>query len=140
MVNIYSHMPGRRRCRCVGVKPNFLLFEPRRGEKTPNSEVCEGLILKVEELESIRLKDYLQLSQEEAAKRMGVSQPTFHRIVSEAHRKIAEAFVVGKAIRIEGGNYVILSANNEMHVPLPRVSPGWKRRGHGRGGDPLVSS
>ena len=133
-------MPGRRQCRCVGVKPNFLLFEPRRGESTPNPEVCERLILKVEELESIRLKDYQRLSQEEAAKKMGVSQPTFHRIVSEAHRKIAEAFVEGKAIRIEGGNYVILSANNETHVPLPKVSPGWKRGRHGRGGDPLDSS
>ena len=133
-------MPGRRLCRCVGVKPNFLLFEPRRGERTPNPEVCERLILKVEELESIRLKDYQQLSQEEAAKKMGVSQPTFHRIVSEAHRKIAEAFVEGKAIRIEGGNYVILSANNETHVPLPKVSPVRKRGRHGRGGDPLVSS
>ena len=133
-------MPGRRRCRCVSVKPNFLLFEPRLGERTPNQEVRERLILKVEELESIRLKDYQQLSQEEAAKKMGVSQPTFHRIVSEAHRKIAEAFVEGKAIRIEGGNYVILSANNETHVPLPERSPGWKRGRHGRGGDPLVSS
>jgi len=133
-------MPGRRLCRCVGVKPNFLLFEPRRGERTPNPEVYERLILKVEELESIRLKDYQRLSQEEAAKKMGVSQPTFHRIVSEAHRKIAEALVEGKAIRIEGGNYVILSANNETHVPLPKGSPGWKRGRHGRGGDPLVSS
>jgi len=87
----------------------------------------------VEELESIRLKDYQRLSQEEAAEKMGVSQPTFHRIVSEAHRKIAEAFVEGKAIRIEGGNYVILSANNETHVPIPKVSPGWKRGRHGRG-------
>ncbi len=50
----------------------------------------------MEELESIRRKDYLQLGQEEAAKRMGVSQPTFHRIVSEAQRRIAEAFVEGK--------------------------------------------
>jgi len=93
----------------------------------------------VEELESIRLKDYLQLSQEESAKRMDVSQPTFHRIVSEAHRKIAEAFVEGKAIRIEGGNYVILSANKETHVPLPKMTPGWKRGGRGRGGAPFVS-
>jgi predicted DNA-binding protein (UPF0251 family) len=137
-VNIYSYMPGRRRCRCVGVKPNFLLFEPRRGERTPNPEVYERMILKVEELESIRLKDYMQLSQEEAAKRMGVSQPTFHRIVSEAHRKIAAAFIEGKAIRIEGGNYVIVRAKDETSVPLPKVSPGWKRGGHGRGGDPLV--
>jgi predicted DNA-binding protein (UPF0251 family) len=55
-------MPGRRQCRCVGVKPNFLLFEPRRGERTPNPEVCEIVILKVEELESLRLKDYQQES------------------------------------------------------------------------------
>ncbi len=97
------------------------------------------MILKVEELESIRLKDYLQLRQEEAAKRMDVSQPTFHRIVSEAHRKIAEAFVEGKAIRIEGGNYVISSAKDKKLVPLlPKMSPGWKRGGHGRGGDSFV--
>jgi len=95
-------------------------------------------ILKVEELESIRLKDYLQLSQEAAAKRMGVSQPTFHRILSEAHRKIAEAFVEGKAIRIEGGNYMILRAKDESSVPLP--SPGWKGGRQGRGGYTLISS
>ena len=90
------------------------------------------MILKVEELESLRLKDYQRLSQEEAAGKMGISQPTFHRIISEAHRKIAEAFVEGKAIRIEGGNYMILGANDETHVPLPKVSPGWKRGRHGR--------
>ncbi|MBC8521944.1 MAG: DUF134 domain-containing protein, partial [Methanomicrobia archaeon] len=81
-MNIYSLMPRRRQCRCVGFQPNFLYFEPRfeskRGDSAPNSSVGER-ILKMEELESIRLKDYLGLSQEEAAERMGVSQPTFHR-------------------------------------------------------------
>ena len=81
--------------------------------------------MKVEELESIRLKDHLRLSQEEAAERMGISQPTFHRIVSEAHRKIAEAFVEGKAIRIEGGNYV-LTKTDEVQMPAVPV-------GYGRG-------
>ncbi len=63
-------------------------------------------VLKLEELESIRLKDLLQLDQVRAAELMGISQPTFHRILTEAHRKIARALVEGKAIRIEGGHYV----------------------------------
>ena len=81
--------------------------------------------MKVEELESIRLKDLLRLSQEEAAERMGVSQPTFHRILSEAHRKIAEAFVEGKAIRIEGGNYVL--TKDEAPMPPPMIPLGCGR-------------
>jgi len=102
--DIYSYiMGGARRRRCVGFQPNFLYFEPKgRGNALHNANVSEK-ILKVEELESIRLKDYLQMDQTEAAKSMGISQPTFHRIITEAHRKIAEAFVEGKALRIEGG-------------------------------------
>ncbi len=126
-------MRGARRRRCVGFQPNFLYFEPRerarRGELY-NPDISEK-ILKVEELESIRLKDYLQLDQAEAAKSMGISQPTFHRIITEAHRKIAEAFVEGKAIRIEGGNYVIAEA--KINVPPPRMPPGCRRRKRGRG-------
>jgi predicted DNA-binding protein (UPF0251 family) len=132
-------MCGARRRRRVGFQPNFLYFEPRaggRGFYNPESEK----ILKVEELESIRLKDYLQMDQAEAAKRMGVSQPTFHRIITEAHRKIAEAFVEGKAIRVEGGNYVIAEATIEAPVPPPKMPPGWGGKGRRRGGgrDPLA--
>ena len=64
--------------------------------------------MKLEELESIRLKDFLQLDQASAAAQMGISQPTFHRIITEAHRKIARALIEGKAIRIEGGHYVMV--------------------------------
>ena len=124
-------MPGRKRCRCVGFQPPFLYFEPRRGDAMSRTEVWES-ILKVEELESIRLKDYLRLSQEEAAERMGVSQPTFHRILSEARRKIAEAFIEGKAIRVEGGDYVLMRAKDEAPEVPPRVPPGWMR-GRNRG-------
>jgi len=118
-------MPGRRRCRCVGFEPLFLYFEPRGRDRGPGSELEES-VLKVEELESIRLKDHLRLSQEEAAERMGVSQPTFHRIVSEAHRKIAEAFVEGKAIRIEGGNYILVK-DDDVQMPPPTVPVGYGR-------------
>lgn len=135
-MNIYSNMRDARRRRRVGFQPNFLYFEPReraKGRGPPDLDTSEKM-LKVEELESIRLKDYLQMNQVEAAKMMGVSQPTFHRIITEAHRKIAGAFVEGKAIRIEGGNYVIAEAKIKAPVSAPRLPPGWGggKRGWGR--------
>jgi predicted DNA-binding protein (UPF0251 family) len=61
----------------------------------------------VEELEAVRLKDLERLDQEPAAARMGISQPTLHRTVVSAHKKIADALVNGKALRIEGGTYLV---------------------------------
>lgn len=65
----------------------------------------EPSILLVEEYEAIRLVDYENLIQEEAAERMGISRPTFTRIYDRARKTIAAAFVEGKAILIQGGNY-----------------------------------
>jgi len=62
-------------------------------------------ILKLEELESIRLKDLEGLEQGECAERMGVSRPTFQRILLSAREKLADSLVNGKAINIDGGNY-----------------------------------
>lgn len=126
-------MCGARRRRCVGFQPRFLYFEPRekaRGGELSNHDANEK-ILNMEELESIRLKDYLLMDQAEAAKRIGVSQPTFHRIITKAHRKIAEAFVEGKAIRIEGGNYEIVEDKTNAPVSPPGMPPGWRKRKHG---------
>ena len=67
----------------------------------------ERVSLVVEELEAVRLKDLEGLDQEKAATTMNVSQPTFHRILQSAHNKVADALVNGKAIRIEGGDYVV---------------------------------
>ena len=64
----------------------------------------DEIVLGNDEVEAIRLKDLLGMSQGEAAKEMGISQPTFHRLVVTAHQKIADAFVNGKAVRIDGGN------------------------------------
>ena len=56
---------------------------------------------------AIRLKDGEGLQQEECARLMGVSRPTFHRVLSSARGKVAEALTQGKAIRIEGGNFAM---------------------------------
>jgi len=92
-------MPRPRLCRRVGRPPNVTYFKPA-GVRI--SELGES-ILTVDEYEAVRLKDLLGLSQEEAAKKMNISQPTFHRLILSARKKISDAIVNGKAIRIEGG-------------------------------------
>jgi predicted Fe-Mo cluster-binding NifX family protein/predicted DNA-binding protein (UPF0251 family) len=79
----------------------------------------EEVVLQHDELEAIRLKDLLGIPQEEAARQMSVSQPTFHRLLLSAHEKLAHAVVNGKALRIEGGNVEI----NEKYIP----PCGWRR-------------
>lgn len=70
-----------------------------------NDCVKDYVKLKLEEYESIRLINYEMLSQETAALQMNVSRPTFTRIYNRALKLIAQSFVEGKAIEIEGGNY-----------------------------------
>ncbi len=96
-------MPRPRICRRVQCEPSVQYFKPR-GVPLPNLEVVS---LAVDEFEAIRLKDFEDFEQEAAAGRMGISQPTFHRVLESARKKIADALVKGKAIRIEGGDYVL---------------------------------
>jgi len=70
----------------------------------------QQVTLSLDEYEAIRLVDYEHLDQEKAAGMMAISRPTCARIVESAHKKIAEALTLAKAIRIEGGSYN-LSAN-----------------------------
>ncbi|NLU37142.1 MAG: DUF134 domain-containing protein [Clostridiales bacterium] len=63
--------------------------------------------LKLEELEAVRLKDLEGLEQSECAEKMGVSRPTFQRILLSAREKIADSLVNGKMIRVEGGCFTL---------------------------------
>ncbi len=80
-------MPGRRRCRRFFAElpayPGVVEFSP-------------------EELEALRLADIEGLTQVEAAERMGVSQPTFHRILKEARRKASMVIVGGASVNVYG--------------------------------------
>jgi predicted DNA-binding protein (UPF0251 family) len=95
-------MPGRRRCRRVGFPPSFTSFGPAAEGRVNEPEEA---ILSVDEFEAVRLKDLEGLDQSECAALMEISQPTFHRLVVSARRKIADALTHGKTIKIECGNY-----------------------------------
>lgn len=62
-------------------------------------------VLTREEFEAVRLKDFLSLDQSKAAKEMEISQPTFHRLLLSARKKLAEAVVKGHGIKIEDGSH-----------------------------------
>ena len=66
----------------------------------------EEVKLNLEEYEVIRLLDYENLSQEEAAAIMQVSRPTLTRIYDRARKKIAITLTEAKQLTIEGGNAV----------------------------------
>jgi predicted DNA-binding protein (UPF0251 family)/predicted Fe-Mo cluster-binding NifX family protein len=93
-------MPRPTCTRRVGFTPRTTYFKPAG---TPMG-VLEEVLLGHDEVEAIRLKNLVGLSQEEAASQMGISQPTFHRLLLSAHQKLTDAVVNGKALRIEGGN------------------------------------
>lgn len=93
-------MPRRRR-RKIRSRPNHTQFGPEGGPNPPE------VLLKVEEFEALRLKDLDDLSQEEAAEKMNVSQPTFCRILAPARKKVADALINGKSLRIKGGDYKV---------------------------------
>ncbi len=57
--------------------------------------------LSLDEIEAVRLKDVEGLDQESAAQKMNISQPTFYRTLTSARKKIGDALIHGKAIRIE---------------------------------------
>ena len=94
-------MPRPKRNRTILHPPVMEGFKPFGIPMTD----LEPVILLYEEYESLRLSDYQGLTQEQSAERMNVSRPTFTRIYEKARRTIAQAFVEGKAIFIEGGNY-----------------------------------
>lgn len=74
---------------------------------TPNG-VLKGdlkiIELSAEEAESLRLRNIKGLDQTASAKKMDVSQSTYQRILTSANRKVTEALIGGKAIRIINNN------------------------------------
>jgi len=69
--------------------------------------ILEEVVLGLDELEALRLADLNGLYQEKAAEQMKISRPTFSRIVEQARRKVADALIHGKAVRMEGGAVIV---------------------------------
>jgi predicted DNA-binding protein (UPF0251 family) len=89
-------MPRPRRNRYVNFCPGVTYFKPRGVPMCDLSVV----ILTLEEVEALRLKNIEKLAQSECAEIMKTSQSTLQRILSEAYNKVSDALINGKAIEI----------------------------------------
>ena len=86
-----------KKTRWIKCEPGERNFRPRR---KPLKQL-EGVNLTIDEFEAIRLADLEGLMQNEVAKQMKVHRSTISRIITSAHKKIADAFVNIKVVRIE---------------------------------------
>lgn len=104
-------MPRPPCCRRIAAGPVVAVFKPAG---IPTRDL-EQVTMSLDEYEALRLADLEGLYQADAAAAMGVSRPTFGRILESARRKVAGALTHGSALLIEGG-------------PVVTGSPGGPRR------------
>ncbi len=90
-----------RRIRRIFFKPNVTYFKPA-GVPLRN---LKEVILSFDESEALRLIDIEGMEQNEAARKMEISQPTLSRLLKYGRRKLADAVINGQAIKIQGGNF-----------------------------------
>lgn len=97
----WDGMPRPQKHRWVAGRPCATHFKP---QGIPWCEL-EEVVLTIEEFEAVRLKDAEGLEQEECARQMQISRPTFVRLIQNARKKVALALTQGKGLRIEGGHH-----------------------------------
>ena len=82
--------------RNIEQEPEYTCFKP--------AWISKSKLIKVElsssELEALRLFNLEELNQEEAGNKMEISPSTFNRLVKSANKKVTDALVNWKAIRI----------------------------------------
>ena len=89
-------MPRPRLCRKTDFYPKVDYFKPQ-GVPMNRLDIVE---LTIEEMESYRLRHLKGLDQKSAAAKMAVSASTYQRSLYSAYKKIADALINGKAIKI----------------------------------------
>ena len=116
-------MPRPRRIGRIFFEPKTTYFKPAG---IPISNLQDNILTK-EELEAIRLIDFEEQPQIKVSKKMEISQPTLSRLLTSARKKIADSLINGKAIKIQGGIY-------KMVTPRGRGLGMGRGRGFGGGG------
>ena len=105
-------MPRPRLCRRIARHPEINYFKPAGVRMSKLDES----ILTIDEYESVRLIDLESIDQIKAAEKMNISQPTLSRLLTSARKKIANAIINGKAIKIHGGNYKLINQRRDSQI------------------------
>ena len=88
-----------KKVRFVQKMPKIAQFSPRGKPGRP-----EEIELAIDEFEALKLADFQGFNQSQGASAMRLSRPSFGRILRQARKKIADALVNGKVIKIRMGD------------------------------------
>lgn len=105
-------MSRPKRIRKIRDEPKIRCFKP----DSDNIGSDDPIEITLDEFESIRLRDYHDIQQKMSAEIMGISQPTFHRTLSSARKKIAKALIEGNMIIITGDEFITEKNNYKCNV------------------------
>ena len=100
----------RKKVRYIQKMPEIVQFSPRGKPGRPNE-----IELRLDQFEALKLADLQGYSQVEGATSMGISRPTFGRILREARKILATALVNGMIIQIRTGDVQV----GVRHVAIP---------------------
>ncbi len=91
-----------KKVRFIQRMPKIIQFSPRGKPGRPDE-----IELTLDQFEAIKLADYQGFNQEKGALAMRLSRASFGRILRQSRKKIADALVNGKTIKIRMGNVQI---------------------------------
>jgi len=89
------------------VRKRIIAQYPDNWTLTPEEVSGKDVVLSLEEYETVRLIDYLSLTQAECAEKMGISRTTVTAIYESARKKISLALIEGRRLLISGGSYAL---------------------------------
>jgi predicted DNA-binding protein (UPF0251 family) len=99
-----------RKRRILSIAPRSAVYKPAG---VPLNDLVRVSLL-YEELEALRLSDLESLTQEQAARQMGVSRSTYQRILTRARRQVSLALVKGLALHVEGGTFAVAPSRRRL--------------------------
>lgn len=114
----------RKKIRFIQKMPKTAQFSPRGNPGRPDE-----VQLNIDHYEAIKLADHQGYNQSEGAKAMGVSRPTFGRILREGRKILADALSNSKIIRIRIGDTQVgvrphnLPPKRKLSATAPAVTP-----------------
>ncbi len=94
-----AHKGRPKKIRFIQKMPKIIQFSPRGRPGRPDE-----IELTLDQFEAVKLADYQGFDQSRGAMVMRISRPSFGRILREARKRIADALVNGKAIKIHMGD------------------------------------
>ncbi len=117
-MEVFMGRGRKKKVRYIQEMPPVVQFSPRGKAGRP-----DDVELRVDHFEALKIGDFLGYDQIEGATIMGLSRPSFGRILREARKIVADAIVNGKSIRIRVGDVQVGVRRQKLPHKSAQVLP-----------------